>query len=361
MANAFAGTASKYWLGVFPHVGRELGHWRVRAQEIPDPALRRLALATQQAERGNLEGAAAFAVLVPREQRHHVVRAAVAFQAAYDYLDTLAEQPSSDPVANGHQLHLALLTALEPDGEHPDYYAHNPGDEDNGYIRNLIEACRGACRALPSYAAVADAARSAAARMIAYQSLTHGAPGETPHALARWATNATPAGTGLQWWETAAGSASSLSVLALLAAAGQPIVSAREAAATDSAYFPWIGALHVLLDSLIDRPADIASGHHSLVEHYASAEEAASRLSVIAARAVQATETIPESVQHAIILAAMTSFYLSAPCASAPASGAVARGVLDAMGGLAAPTMVVLRTRRAAGRLLGAGAQGESD
>ncbi len=76
---------------------------------------------------------------------------------------------------------------------------------------------------------------------------------------------------------------------------------------------------------------------------------------------MQATETIPESVQHAIILAAMTSFYLSAPCASAPASGAVARGVLDAMGGLAAPTMVVLRTRRAAGRLLGAGAQGESD
>jgi len=293
---------------------------------------------------------------VPRAQRAQVVRALIAFQTAYDYLDTLAEQPSSDPIANGRQLHLALLSALEPDGEHADYYAHNLGDQDNGYIRKLIEACRGACRVLPSYACVATPACSAATRMIAYQSLTHGAPAETPQALARWASSATPAGTGLQWWETAAGSASSLSVLALIAAAGQPILSAGEAAATDSAYFPWIGALHVLLDSLIDRPADIASGHHSLVGHYASVEEAASRLSTIAVRAMQATETVPESVQHAMILAAMTSFYLSAPCASAPATCAVARGVLEAMGGLAAPTMVVLRTRRAAGRLLGTGA-----
>jgi tetraprenyl-beta-curcumene synthase len=360
LANAFAGTAGKYWLGVFPHVGRELDRWRQRAREIPDPGLRRLALITQQAERGNLEGAAAFAVLVPRAQRADVVRATVAFQATYDYVDTLAEQPSADPAANGHQLHLALMTALEPDGDHADYYAHNSGGEDNGYIRTLIEACRSACCALPSYAAVADATRQAAARMVSYQSLTHGAPQDAQQALARWAEKLTPAGSGLHWWETAAGGASSLSVFALIAAAGQPILTDQQAAATDSAYFPWIGALHVLLDSLIDRPADIADGHHSLVEHYASAEEAASRLGAIAIRAMQATETIPSSTRHAMILAAMTSFYLSAPCG--PATAAVGRGVLEAMGDFATPTMAVLRTRRAAGRLLdGCGGQARAN
>ncbi|HEY4896999.1 MAG TPA: DUF2600 family protein [Solirubrobacteraceae bacterium] len=353
LANAFAAAAGRYWLGVFPQVGRELRHWRDLAQQIPDPVLRHLALITQDSERGNLEGAAAFAVLAPRGVRANVVRAAVAFQATYDYIDTLAEQPCVDPVANGHRLHLALLRALEPGGEHPDYYEHNPGHSDNGYMTKLIDACRRSLVALPSYGSVAETALRATRRMIAYQSLNHGAEGDTHEALARWASSETPPGTELRWWETAAGTASSLTVFALIAAAGRPLMSATDAVTMERAYFPWIGALHVLLDSLIDRDADAETGHHSLVDHYESAEEAASRLSTIAARALQATELVPESIQHAMILAAMTSFYLSAPCARSPAAALATERVLDTMGTLATPTMVVLRARRAAGRLIG--------
>jgi tetraprenyl-beta-curcumene synthase len=354
LASAFATAATRYWLGVFPQVGRELHHWHARAQAIPDPVLRRHALVTQREERGNLEGAAAFAVLVPRVHRAEVVRAAVAFQATYDYVDTLAEQPCADPSANGRQLHLALLSALDPEIEHPDYYEFNSGDSDNGYIRNLIDTCRAAFGGLPSYPRVADGAIRAAERMVAYQSLNHGGGGEQHEALERWACAATPAGSGLMWWETAAGAASSLAVFALIAAAGQPRLSAAETAALEGAYFPWIGALHVLLDSLVDYGADVESGHHSLVEHYASVEEAGARLSAIAARAMQATELVPASIQHAMILAAMTSFYLSAPLAWTPGASAVSRQILDAVGILASPTMVVLRARRAARRLLSA-------
>ena len=353
LARAFAGAAGRYWLGVFPHVGREVRHWRRRADEIPDPVLRRLALVTQRAERGNLDGAAAFAVLVPRAHRQRVVRAVVAFQATYDYVDTLAEQPSVDPVANGHQLHLALLTALDPGVEHPNYYAHNSGGQDDGYIRSLIDTCRSAFGALPSYASVAEPALSAARRMVAYQSFNHEARGTPHHALARWASALTPPGTGLRWWETAAGAASSLSVFALIAAAAQPCLSANETAAMQDAYFPWIGALHVLLDSLIDRAEDVQGGQHSLVDHYASSEEAATRLRMIAARALRATEPLAASTQHALILAGMTSFYLSAPPASTPGARLAARQVQQTMGILATPTMVVFGARRAVGRLLG--------
>jgi len=353
LAGAFAGAAGRYWLGVFPHISRELRHWRERAGEIPDPVLRRLALITQRSERGNLEGAAAFAVLVPRAHRARVVRAIVAFQATYDYVDTLAEQPSVDPVANGRQLHLALLTALRPDTEHPNYYAHHSASRDDGYIRNLIDTCRSAFGALPSYAAVAEPALRAARRMVTYQSFNHGAR-EGPHrALAQWASALTPPGSGLRWWETAAAAASSLSVFALIAAAAQPALSVGETAAMERAYFPWIGALHVLLDSLIDRAEDACAGQHSLVDHYASSEEAASRLGAIAARSVQATETLPAGTQHALILAAMTSFYLSAPRASTPAACLAARQIGETMGPLTTPTMVVFGARRAAGRLLG--------
>jgi tetraprenyl-beta-curcumene synthase len=351
LASAFVGAAGRYWLGVFPHINREVRHWQRRAGEIPDPALRRLALLTQCSERGNLEGAAAFAVLAPRAHRARVVRAVIAFQATYDYVDTLAEQPSADPVTNGQQLHLALLTALTPETEHPNYYyAHESEGCDDGYMRNLIDTCRSTLRALPSYASVAEPALKAAKRMVTYQSFNHDNSGGQQRALARWASALTPPGTGLRWWETAAAGASSLSVFALIAAAAQPSLSVGETIAIEDAYFPWIGALHVLLDSLIDRGEDLDAGHHSLVEHYASSQEAASRLSAIAARSMQATEALPAPSQHAVIVAAMTSFYLCAHRGSIPAQLA-ARQIGETMGALTTPTRVVFGARRAAERL----------
>ncbi len=121
LAGAFTGAAGRYWTGVFPHVRRELDHWLRRAGEIPDPALRRLALHAQR-KRGNIEGAAAFATFAPRADRAAVLRAAVAFQAAYDYLDVLAEQPQADPVAGTRALHQALLDSLAPAPGKPDLW-----------------------------------------------------------------------------------------------------------------------------------------------------------------------------------------------------------------------------------------------
>jgi tetraprenyl-beta-curcumene synthase len=349
LAGAFAAAGARYWTEVFPRVGRELGHWHRRAGEIPDPHLRRLALRTQRCERGNLEGAAAFAVLAPRAQCHHLVRAVVAFQATYDFVDTLAEQAAADPPANGRQLHLALLAALEPGGGHADYYAHNSTCGDDGYVCSLVDTCRAACAELPSYGCVAELVLGAARRMLAFQVHNHGCH---ERAFALWATRLTPPGSGLRWWETAAGAASSLGVFALIAAAAQPQLSAREAAATQRAYFPWIGALHVLLDSLVDRADDESGGRHSLVGHYATPEEAALRLRAIATHAMLSTQTLSAGTTHALLLAAMISFYLSAPCAWAPATRLAARDVAGTLGVLAMPALVVHGARRSAARAL---------
>jgi tetraprenyl-beta-curcumene synthase len=325
---------------------------RARARAIPDPGLRTLALVTQREERGNLEGAAAFGVLVPRIHRRAVVRALVAFQATYDYIDTLAEQPCADPVANGRQLHLALLAALDPQRDHADYYEHSSGSRDNGYMRNLIETCRGTVAALPSYTSVLEPALRSARRMVTYQSLNHSARPHTRGALARWAAALTPADTELRWWETAAAGASSLTVFALIAAAAKPGLSAAEMAATEEAYFPSISALHVLLDSLIDRACDLEHGHHNLIDHYSSPAEAAHRLAWIAGRAVRGAEALPDGARHALIVAAMASFYLSAPSISTPATFSAAQRVQDSIGAPATPTMAVLKIRRAISGLL---------
>ena len=278
LAVTFTGAAARYWLNIHPHVRRELRHWREQAQAIPDPALRELALTTQLQERGNLEGAAAYAVLAPGSQRVRVVRALVAFQAIYDYADTLAEQPSADPIGNGRELHRALASALDPGAGHTDYYAHSLLEDDGGYLRELVEACGSAFAALPAHASLATPVQAAVARIVAFQALAHGGDGgdhegddsgegdEGIHgdegdeghkgddsdqadrwrAFSRWAAGQMPRETELKWWETAAGAASSLVVLALIAAAAEPSVRARDGAAIERAYFPWIGALHLL-------------------------------------------------------------------------------------------------------------------
>ena len=62
--------------------------------------LRQLALDALD-KRGNIEGAAAFAAFVPLARRAKATRATSAFQAAYNLLDMLGEQPSPDPVRDG--------------------------------------------------------------------------------------------------------------------------------------------------------------------------------------------------------------------------------------------------------------------
>jgi tetraprenyl-beta-curcumene synthase len=353
LALTFIAAAARYWMSVYPHVRREARHWRGRAEAIPDATLRRLALSTQRQERGNLEGAAAFAVLAPRPQRACVVRAVVAFQAIYDYVDTLAEQPSADPAENGRQLHRALLSALDPDAGQPDpgqpgHYVHSLHKEDGGYLGELIDACRRAFGALPSHASLTAPAQGAVQRIVAFQGLAHdGEDGlkDAWRAFSDWADAQTPQGGGLLWWETAAGAASSLLVFALIAAAAQPSVSKEDTSAITRAYFPWIGALHLLLDSLIDRKDDVQAGRYSLVDHYASPRELADRLKAISAEAMRASEELPNGRQHGLILAAMASFYLSQPQASAP-DGAPARAeILATLGERATLAMWLFRVR----------------
>jgi tetraprenyl-beta-curcumene synthase len=347
-ALAFGDAALRYWVTVFPLVGRETERWRRRADAIPDPVLRGIALETLRRERGNAEGAAAFAAFAPLRRRAAVVRAAVAFQTAYDYVDSLAEQPSDAPAADARALHEALRVALCPDAAHPAYYRHHRRSDDGGYLRELVDACRAALAALPSRRAIEAPLLRATARMIDYQTLVHGCDPST-RALAAWARGHAPRDAELGWWEVAAGGASSLGVFALVSAAARRGLTSADARSLEDAYFPWAGALHVLLDSLVDQPADAQAGHHSLVANYRSAEEAALRLDAIAATAFARAGALRHGRQHALVLAGMVGFYLSLPAARLSHAAPARRRVLAATGALARPASAVLRARRAIG------------
>jgi tetraprenyl-beta-curcumene synthase len=350
LAKAYLSSSSRYALAILPAARRELAAWRLRADAIPDPALRRLALAAL-AKRGNMEGAALLAVFAPHTRRAETVRALVAFQAAYNYLDMLAEQPCTDPEANGRDLHEALLVALDPSAAHCDYYASHPHRDDGGYLLGMVETCRRTLGALPSYRAVAPSALAAAARIVRFQSLNLGELQGGHDGLERWARELAPASGHLEWWEAAGAAGSSLGVHVLIGLAADGQLDPRDLAAIDRAYFPWIGALHSLLDSLVDVAEDRLTGQRSLLSHYASPAVAASRLWQLASRASFEVAGLPSPARHQVILTAMSAFYLSAPEAARSDARPLAGSVANCMGSPLIPALALLRAGRAASRL----------
>jgi tetraprenyl-beta-curcumene synthase len=373
LAFTFVRAAVVYWTDVFPRVCLHIARWRRLARGIPDPVLRRFAFEAL-AKRGNMEGAAAFAAFAPRGQRAAVARATSAFQAAYNLLDMLGEQPSADPILDGRCLHEALLFALTPPGKeandaehaessaraaagaepHPgegatamprDWYEYHPQCEDGGYLDALLHECRTAVATLPSYQTAASSARASAARIVAFQSLNLSETQGDHEGLEHWALDATPPGSTLRWWETAAAAGSSLGVHVLIGAAAEKDLDAREVQALSDAYFPWIGGLHSMLDNLIDKHEDEAAGHRSLIEYY-SPQRAAQRMHWLATQAAQIARELPHSSRHIVILAAMIGNYLSTPEAQSRELRSVTGSVLETVGELRRPTMLVFTLRR---------------
>lgn len=342
-ALALTETLACYWLTIFPTARRELHRWRTRAAAIPDPALREIASRTLTHEALNAEGAALFATLAPVRRRPTATRLLVTFQVMYDYLDALTEQPTPEPLKTSRRLHRALFVALGRPAPAAGYF---PQDGDGGYLAELAASCRAMFVQLPSAQTVTPHALRAAARSAEGQSQSHAAALSAEHGLVRWATRATPGGHDLRWWETAAAAESSLMIHALLASAARPHVRGEHAASIAAAYWPWITGLNALLDDLIDTAEDAAEGTHSYIARYESADVCAQRLARIAAEASSALAHVPLQRRHAVIFAAMTSYYLAAPQASSVEMESTARLVTAAIGTDLRPLIAMLRARR---------------
>jgi tetraprenyl-beta-curcumene synthase len=309
--------------------------------------LRKAALDAILTKRDILEGAVAFAVLAPPGTQRVVVRAITTFELAFDYLDTLMEMPNPDPIANTYRLGQALLAVFQPGLAHATYYEHHSCGDDAGYLVRLVDTCRATIEELPSYAVIAGAANHALAQIVRYQSLNHRTSCSSDDAFAAWASAQSAPGLGLHWWETGAAVGSQLVVLALITSAADPTTKPERVAAIERAYFPWIGALSTLLDSVVDQQADRAEDQQSLVDHYRSPQIAAERMRMITLKAVDAISELPDAEHHRLILAAMAAFFHSTPQAATPEVGAVTRAVFEAMGTRAIPAFLLLRARRA--------------
>jgi tetraprenyl-beta-curcumene synthase len=342
---ALAGAALRELRWGLREVSLEVGRWRTLAANIPDGALRHDALAAIERKRANIDGAVLFWTL-PRVRSHELLRLLVAYEILADFLDCTSERSADAGIANGLQVHRALIEALDPNLPISDYYRHHPWTQDGGYAQALVDACRDACIRLPSYQAVRSPLLRAA-HLTQVLALNHEPqPAQRDALLRAWADTHFPGHGELAWFECAGGASAWLTILALLALAADPGRDAREAQDTYRVYLPWVSLAGTMLDSYGDIAEDAANAAHSYIAHYPSTEQAAGRIAQVIRRALDGAASLRDGERHLVLVSCMAAMYLSKDSVRTPQTRAFTQSLTHAAGPLTRLLMPVLRTWR---------------
>ncbi len=300
----------EYFRDVRPRVIESLAEIRAWAEQIPHPALREQALDSLTHKQFHCEGGGVFGAR-SRDPEGHVMEFLIPYQTLCDYLDTVTDRgPSQDP-DNLRWLHQSLLDAVALDSPLRDYYAMHPHQEDGGYVAHLIRACHKSLRQFPGYLGVEAALNRLVELYVDLQVFKHGPLEARVPALQTWFKREGGDQYGLQWWEFAAASGSTLGLFALLNLAASDRSSPSLVPLVQDLYFPWIGSLHILLDYLIDREEDLLGGDLNFVSYYQDYATAIERIQFIYRTAQREAGRLPDAAFHRYVTRGLLGFYLS--------------------------------------------------
>jgi len=346
---ALVGAATRELSWGLSAASKEINAWRARALTIPDLAIREDALSSIDRKRGHTDGAALFSIL-PADRDCKLLRLLVSYEIIWDFLDSVNERGAHAGTANGRQLHLALVEALDPGIPISDYYRFHPWNDDGGYLRALVETCRRDCSVLPSYGRVRPIVVREAERAQVL-ALNHDTdPRERDRALEEFSEREFSEERRLAWFELTGAASASLTIHAFLALAAQPACSELDLERTKAAYFPWLSTATTMLDSYVDQAEDRLNGDHRYIAHYGSPAEARDRLHRVLARSIAEARRLKDGRRHSVIAACMIAMYLSKDSARAPGMRASTDGFVRAGGSLTRMLLPILRVWRIATR-----------
>jgi tetraprenyl-beta-curcumene synthase len=344
---ALAAAATRELVWGLAAVASEVHGWKARAVEIPDPSLRSDALSALTRKRGHTDGAALLWT-IPRVRDYNLLRLLVAYEIIWDFLDGVNERGAAAGQANGRQLHLALVDALDLTRPISAYYVHHQCDGDGGYLRMLVEVCRESCRKLPSYWTIRPLLVREAIRAQVL-AINHDLdPALREADLQRWAAETCLATSDATWFELSGAASASLTIHALLALGAQPGCSDEYLARACAAYFPWISTATTMLDSYVDQAEDLANGDHSYVSHYPTPQLAAARIRELVERSLVEARALRDGERHQVIVACMVAMYLSKDSAHTEAMSETTRSLVRAGGSLTRLLLPILRLWRIA-------------
>lgn len=295
---------------ILPYVNRELDKWQERAKQIPDPELRKQALASIEHKRFHCEGGGIYTIPA-LAQRSTLIPLITAYQTISDYLDNLCDRSMSMDPLDFRQLHLSMLDAVTPGTLPREYYLYRPNQDDGGYLRDLVLTCQRMVEKLPGYGAVQERVFQLATWYGDLQVYKHITPSQREQRLQEWWEAHRPSFPEINWNEFAAATGSTLGVFALFQLATRPQIDADEIETLEKAYFPWICGLHILLDYLVDLEEDRMGGDLNFITYFSCDEEAGERLFLFAAKAREAAGLLPNSSFHRRIVDGLLGLYLA--------------------------------------------------
>lgn len=319
----------RFLVHVVPLAHRAIARLQRLAERIPDSELRSQALSSLTAKAYHIAGASILATYLPSMAREHYIEIVAPLEAIYDFLDSLCDRhPETGPQAF-RQLHEALFDALDPHRPLHEYYAYGPPGDDGDYLRVLVLRVRRALRRLGDYEVLLPHFREAVGLYADTQTFKHLPNGENERACIEWHARKGARFGDLSWWEFGAAAGSQFQVYAPLYAAF--CSEFDRTGDTYDAYFPSFSALHVLLDSFIDRAEDRAHGELNWMECYPSNQAFLERASVLAQRSRRAFAGLSMPRAHVFALRIMSLFYLTHPKVEQQRFDHEAMALLDAL------------------------------
>lgn len=297
---------------VLPEVRGQLDLWRGKAERIPDPELKKQAIASMSTKQFHCEGGAVYAA-ANLPQRHILIPLIVAFQTISDYLDNLCDRSTSLDPDDFRRLHQSMLDAVDPGAPLQDYYAFRQEREDGEYLSSLVKTCQSCICMLPSYGHVAVQVRELVGLYCDLQVYKHIRHDLRERELQQWWEKHRHHYDGLLWNEFAAATGSTLGVFMLFLAAADPELQSSAAEAVRRAYFPYVCGLHILLDYLIDQEEDRAGGDLNFCRYYGSMETTAQRIAYVVEQARREIGRLDHSSFHRMIIEGLLALYLSDP------------------------------------------------
>lgn len=301
------------YIKVLPAIHRQLSFWKRKAEAIPNPELRKQALASIESKQFHCEGGGIYSLLAPLEKRDKVITFIVAYQTISDYLDNLCDRSLSLDPENFRRLHQALFDAVSGNMRTSDYYAYQEHQDDGGYLVELVKACQATLVDLPTYEGYQAKVLTLCQLYCDLQVHKHIDQEKREEALTEWWSLHQETFSQLEWYEFAAATGSTLGIFYYASLASQSHYSDKMQGDAFAAYFPYVQGLHILLDYFIDQSEDRQGGDLNFCFYYPSEEQKFRRLDWFYKRALDSVEGLPHARFHQMLIEGLLGIYLADP------------------------------------------------
>lgn len=295
---------------VFPVVHRELAFWRKKAENIPDPELRKQALASMNTKTFHCEGGAILALLA-EGNREECIRFIVAYQTISDYLDNLCDRSTSLDPLDFRALHDSMPDALCVGAVPTNYYRYRREQNDGGYLHELVYTCQDVLKKVGHYDTIAPLLKELAGYYCDLQVHKHVKQEERIPRLTQWFAQHKNNLPPMEWYEFSACSGSTLGIFCLVAYAFNESFSKELAHRVRDGYFPYIQGLHILLDYFIDQEEDRLGGDLNFCFYYPNDVVLLERLCHFIEEAERRLLELPHGAFHRLIHRGLLGLYLS--------------------------------------------------